>query len=75
MPDALMLFVNALISNAVILLDKQRKNAADQNFVTKPLSQNAFSVLLAQLTVRNLSSARLICKGCTCKSVYKNKTS
>ena len=62
MPNALLLLVNALLPNALILLDELRKNAADRNFIAMPCSQNAFPVLLAQQAVHNFARARLIHK-------------
>jgi len=70
MPNALMLLVNALMPNALMLLDEQRKNAANRNLIAMPCSQNAFPILFAQQAVRNLARARLIRKGCTCGASF-----
>jgi len=58
-----MLLVNALMPNALMLLDEQRKNAANRNLIVNALFTECISYFLpAQQAMRNLT--RLIHKGC-----------
>ena len=43
MPNALMLLVNALMPNALMLLDEQRKNAANRNLIVNALFTECIS--------------------------------
>ena len=67
-----MLLVNALMPNALMLLDAQCKNAANQNLIINALFTECISYfyLAAQQAVRNLARARLIHNGCTCSASF-----
>ena len=61
-----MLLVNALMPNcnALMLLDEQRKNAANRNLIVNALFTECISYFYLH-SMHNLASARLIRKGCT----------